>query len=150
MYVYPEHCKFPKTAEFLTSVKQLDIKLHYYEIFLSNLNGFSERFINLEKLNIQHYELGENINFVLTFIQHSTKLKKIKISCGKTFVFRDLPMWQKVREKLVGAKQVTIYVDDDVNVATKWALKTTDFPLIELKRAESCDWFRDLAFRKVD
>lgn len=41
------------------------------------------------------------------------------------------------REKLIEAQKVTIYVKEKIYVATKWALKETDFSLIKLKRIES-------------
>ncbi|XP_055305039.1 uncharacterized protein LOC129569870 [Sitodiplosis mosellana] len=58
----------------------------------------------------------------------------------------DLAAWNKEREKLAGARKVTIYVDEDIYLATKWATNETDYDLIELKRGNSYDWDDDFIY----
>ena len=46
------------------------------------------------------------------------------------------------RKKLVGACKVTIYVDEDVYLATKWTKAGSSAEFIEIKRKESHDVVR--------
>lgn len=81
---------------------------------------------------------------ILPFIRHSTKLKKMKIqylsdskNCQNILNLSNL---NDEREKLHGASKVTIYVNEEVYLATKWAMNGTDFNLIEIRRASSDEW----------
>ncbi|XP_031635386.1 uncharacterized protein LOC116348505 isoform X2 [Contarinia nasturtii] len=84
---------------------------------------------------------------ILPFICHAEKVNKIKVEqlcSGSHFdqidKILDLMTLNKKREKLVGARKIMIYVSEDVYLATKWAMKQTDFKLIEMKRITSYDW----------
>lgn len=49
----------------------------------------------------------------------------------------DLQQLNKVRDKMLEARKVTIYVEEDIFLASKWAVKDTDLDLIRLMRKES-------------
>lgn len=89
------------------------------------------------------YFLKTTSDRILPFIRYSVKLKQIKIKQLKDIAcikFLDLIALNKQRKKLFGARKITIYVKEDLYLATKWAMKTTNFHLIELKRFDSAEW----------
>lgn len=47
------------------------------------------------------------------------------------------------REQLPGAQKITLYVDEESYLATKWAFGETDLKFIRLKRNTSYDWDND-------
>lgn len=88
-------------------------------------------------------------NDILPFICHATKVNKIQVTFltnGSHFdecnEILDLVALNKERDKLVGACKVMIYVMENVYLATKWAIKQTDFRMIEMKRISSYHWKR--------
>ncbi|XP_031629057.1 uncharacterized protein LOC116344600 [Contarinia nasturtii] len=100
----------------------------------------------LSKLNRVHFEDASS-NDILPFIFHSNNLTKLKVedlSSGLHFdeneKILNLFALNKEREKLVGARKITIYVRQDVYILTKWAMKQTDFNMIEMKRDSSYNW----------
>lgn len=81
---------------------------------------------------------------ILPFIRHAVRVKKLKVSSLSSGLhfdqhnkILDLFALNKEREKLVSAQKIMIYVDDDVYLATKWAMKQTDYRMIEMKRIKS-------------
>ncbi|XP_031620762.1 uncharacterized protein LOC116339185 [Contarinia nasturtii] len=99
----------------------------------------------LLKLKCIHI-LWANSDDILPFICHSKNLNKIRVynlSSGShcnAYKILDLFALNKEREKLVGAHKITIYIREDMYLSTKWAMKQTDFSLIEIKRISSYDW----------
>lgn len=98
---------------------------------------------NLERLQIWQASTDD----ILPFIRKSVKLHKIKIDflgSGAHFDVQtnivDLRGLNQEREKLIGARKLTIYVKEKIYLATKWELTETNIGLIRLKREESCDW----------
>lgn len=86
---------------------------------------------------------------VMPFIRHSVHLKQIKIKrTVDDFVCLNLIEMNKERKKLPAARKMRIYVNEEMYLATKWALKTIDFSLIELKRGTSADW-EELCARSI-
>lgn len=79
---------------------------------------------------------------ILPFFRRSTKLNKIKIQYQGEQKVLNLSMLNKERAKLVGARKMTIYVEDDVYLATKWATKNGDIhlSLVEMRRSSSYEW----------
>ncbi|XP_031639430.1 uncharacterized protein LOC116351467 [Contarinia nasturtii] len=81
---------------------------------------------------------------ILPIIQQAKNVKKIKFHPKTEFKSNVLKLefLNAEREKLDGAKKVTIYVPDDVFATTKWATKNgnTDLGSVEIKRIESYDW----------
>lgn len=50
------------------------------------------------------------------------------------------------RRQLADAQKITIYVKEEIYLATKWAMKETDFDLIRIKRYESFEWHHDFNY----
>ncbi|XP_031633930.1 uncharacterized protein LOC116347479 [Contarinia nasturtii] len=104
---------------------------------ITDLKTLPQIFLKLKRIDLRHTSSDD----ILTFICHSKSLNKIKVrnydEHGKIL---DLFALNKERAKLVGAHKITIYVEEDVYLATKWAMKQTDFSLIEMKRSTSYDW----------
>ncbi|XP_055304999.1 uncharacterized protein LOC129569843 [Sitodiplosis mosellana] len=129
-------------SSLLVNIKELIIRFY--------LNGSTTMETTARNLvNLERVYLGEpTCEAIVSFIRHSAKLKKIKVahSIGmpnSNIDGLDLAAWNKGREKLFGARKVTIYVPEHVYLATKWATNKTDYSLIELKRGNSYDWGSD-------
>lgn len=97
---------------------------------------------NLERIFIQN----ATYNQMIPFICRSTKLNKFKIfpkdeNCFNAGIIC-LPFLNREREKLDGARKVTVYVPDNVFLKTKWATKNGEinFTSVEMKRADSYEW----------
>lgn len=126
-------------------------------------------FKNLEELRLPNIELGgseilandlinlkgihfirASIDDIMPFIKRSVKMQKIKVNrlaAGIHFNTRtkviDLLALNGEREKLPDAAKITLYVDEEIYLATKWAMKENDFGLIRLKRETSFEWYHD-------
>lgn len=89
--------------------------------------------VNLECLSIGNI----NCNDLLPFIRYTEKLKKIRANNSEGEM--DLVTFNKERNKLCGARKVTIYVPDNCFLATKWSIDNgnTNLSLVEMKRLTS-------------
>ncbi|XP_055306474.1 uncharacterized protein LOC129570780 [Sitodiplosis mosellana] len=105
----------------------------------------SEVFESCAKNNVGNIErlrmLEGSIVKIASFLRHFPKLKHIDVF---RFVNRetyfdgdviDLQALNKERKKLENACKVTLYVQEDIYLATKWATMKTAFDSIELKRS---------------
>lgn len=113
---------------------------------INDLEHLPDTLTNLARL----YFLEASSNDILPFIRRSSKLSKIKINrlhSGEFFEenILDLPALNREREKLIFARKIIIYVNEEIFLTTKWALKQTEFSLIEMKRIDSYDW--NMAFQ---
>lgn len=104
-----------------------------------------ESFTNIERINCGY----ASFKSILPFIHRSIKLKKIKIQTPEddgTYCYEgiiELPALNRERSRYAGASKVTIYVGEYFYLQTKAAFMTTEFTLVELKRAESFIWELD-------
>ena len=122
---------------YLTNLKELCIGC---TINITDMNALAKSLVNLEQIQF----LVAHSNQIVPFVRHSTKLTKIKVKSLKEETSRDgnvldLTAWNKERGKLVGARKIVVYVEEDVYLATKWTLNDIDRSLIQLKRTESHD-----------
>lgn len=103
-----------------------------------NLNDLPSKLPNLEKAGFAKISFKN----ILPFIRQSPKLRKFKIKLflDKDLVSIDLILLNKEREKLVGARNLIIYVEESIYLATKWKFGTTNFNLIELRRSHAMEW----------
>lgn len=122
----------------LGKIKELTVACILYE---SKMETTAKNLVKLERLHLNN----PTVETVFSFIRYSSRLEKINV--GKftgpwttTKNVLKLATWNKEREKLIGARKVTIYVDEEIYLATKSALHKTDFNFIELKRKHSYDW----------
>ncbi|XP_031628909.1 uncharacterized protein LOC116344482 [Contarinia nasturtii] len=125
---------------YLRNLEELKIG---YSAFITDLKSLPHILSKLQRI----YFLAVISDDILPFICHAKKLNKIKferLMSGSYFDeetnILDLFELNKMREKLVGACKITIYVEEDVYLATKWAVKQIEFNLIEIKRSTSYDW----------
>lgn len=120
---------------------------------INNLEMLAKNFKNLKRI----YFTRANIDHIMMFVTRTATLKAMKVEiltglCNfwekpKTNVI-DLLALNRAREQLEGAEKVTILVDNEVYMATKWAMKETDLRLIRLKRCTSIEWDVDFDHRR--
>lgn len=97
--------------------------------------------ISLERV----YFIEAKINAIMPFLRYSPRLKGIKIDqfcqvVGIDNDIIDLTALNRERCKLDDATKVTIYVNEEVFLKTKFAIKNTKLSLITLKRHEAVEW----------
>lgn len=107
---------------------------------INNLKDLATQLMNLEC--IQFYMATSND--ILPFIQKSQKLNKIKVKKLEKGTFFNGEILQigrlnAERKKLIDAPKVTIYIKQNIYLATKWAITRTDFNFIEMKRDDADD-----------
>lgn len=96
-------------------------------------------------VNLEHLFISGSFN-LLPFMRHSAKLRDVQLYKGKAINITALNM---ERKKLKDARKVTIYVSEDVYLATKWATSNTSLDLIELKRQTSRNIVRPHSFWNI-
>lgn len=99
----------------------------------TNLESIAKRLVNLERLTLAQFES----KMLEPFIQYSIKLKTITISSCDDIENLDLVAWNQKREKLLRAQKLTFYLFDNDYLAVKWRNNSSDFKMIQIKRAES-------------
>ena len=102
--------------------------------------------------NLQRIHLPDStIDAALPFIRsskHLTQIRLVYLSEGPLLNenILDLPALNKQRAKLAGASKVTIYLPEEIFLATKFA-GSVSYSLIEIKRHESMkskiEWYLD-------
>ncbi|XP_055303092.1 uncharacterized protein LOC129568813 [Sitodiplosis mosellana] len=90
---------------------------------------------NYAAVEAQHYEKDEKK-------KEKDNIDKVEEKSASNWRIIDLVALNEERKKLVGARKVTIYVRDDVFLATKWAAYNGDInlSLIEMGRSDSYEW----------
>lgn len=104
----------------------------------NDMDILAKKLNNLEKVLIEN----ATHNDILPFIRQSVRLNKMKIAFKTNEQILRLSMLNEEREKLSGARRITVYVPDEIFLATKWTTKNGDITLnmIEMKRADSYKW----------
>lgn len=101
------------------------------------LETLAKGFVNLERIVFREASSNE----ILPFIRYARKLKEVRVCWLKKGLFFDgvlnLPKLNSEREQLRSARKATIYVDEKVFLATKWAIMQSDFKSIEMRRNSS-------------
>ncbi|XP_031635389.1 uncharacterized protein LOC116348506 [Contarinia nasturtii] len=101
--------------------------------FIKEIEYFAKNLVNLERLWLNARIEQHNI---LWFIKCAPKLKEI--FADRFDKELDVSSWNKEREKLPRARKVTIYVDEETFLKTKWNTESTDnLSLITIKRTQS-------------
>lgn len=116
----------------LASLKEFAV----LSLFLAEL--FSKELVNIERLYIRR----STPVIIKAFVQNSSKLKVIKINEFDRYNndFFSLSEWNRERRKLPGANKVTIYAEEKTYLKIKWATKGETFDMVDIKRADLCDW----------
>lgn len=125
-------------------------KLYLFDAF--QIANLSTVLAKLTKLNYVYF-VRESIKNILPFVISLPKLRKIQIHFivgGPYFNFKrnilDLSALNDKRKKCGNAKKLTIYVNEEVYLATKKTLKGQPFSWIEIKRHNSYDGSHDFTF----
>lgn len=118
-----------------TNLKELGLS-NYHTKFQIDFESSAKSLANLERIYFSCVEP----KLIEPFIQHSAKLKGIKIMELQGEKIIDMSEWNEKREKLAGARKLNIYLKEEEFLVTKWNNKRTDFKMFELKRAESHNW----------
>lgn len=122
----------------LTNLKELGIHIGSSVL---NLDAVAK---SLDKLqNVYFYYASSDQ--VLPFIRHSMNLRTIKIRNLESGTHFDenilyLPGLNKERGKLAYCQKVTVYLEEDIYLTTKWTTDKTDYDLISIERGESYEW----------
>lgn len=145
----------------LNALEKLFLKVYEIDRSLPALSTIKELGLNSAKFNKASLELlGSNLinlericvtfalslNVILPFIERSKKLQKIifyNVYSPRDECIINLTSWNKKRAMLTGATKVTVYVEEDMYLATKAATIKTDLDFIEIKRASSYTWHND-------
>lgn len=115
-------------------------ELYLYEIHdTTDLRNMAKSLKNLERLS-----LGESsVDGILPFISHSKNLKRIFIEHmldlddNDICISLDLYAFNEERKKLVGACELTIGVQEDIYLATKWRPESLNLSHIKIIRFDS-------------
>lgn len=132
------------TAQFLSNLINLK-ELNIFDCTNADMEEIAGNLTKLERIFIQNATYDD----MLAFIRRSPKLKVIKIFHKDKEHFNggilNLVKLNEEREKLLKARKVIIYVEDDVFLATKWATDNgdTNLNLIEMKRSKALCWDYD-------
>lgn len=156
-YVYPQdalplikiwHAKSGVPHINLSRLNNLD------QLYISNTSqiiDLNATLIDLKKLNYIYFASEKLVN-VLNVMKCLPKLKQIQIDTITNGIYfnedksvLDLAALNGERTKLKYSIKLTVYVKENVYVATKKAFKNTKFNLIEVKRQESYAGFHDFS-----
>lgn len=130
----------------LTSLRELSV--HYYPQSGEDMLNMARSLYNLEKVSFAQATVED----ILPFVFYSTQIREIRVQhimnsshlgmgeeSKKKNYFNGNILYLKAlnrrRGQLNGARSVTMFVSENVYLATKWANETIDCELIRLKRA---------------
>lgn len=127
----------------LAPLKDLEELCMFTTRLIDDFDLLANELINLRRI----YFYLANISDILPFVRRSVELLRIMVYSleGKDFKkftnVIDLRAMNREREHLPNAQKITLFVKEEIYLATKWKLGETDFALIRLKREESFEWF---------
>lgn len=109
--------------------------------YFEDLESVARNLLNLERI---FFKMAKS-SVIAPFLRCSIKLKEIKIDEldeGLHFTndVIDLTALNKERGTMKAAAKVTIYVQESIFLATKFANSNTNLSLVTLKRAEAVEW----------
>lgn len=115
---------------------------------VADLRSLPNILTNLKRI----YFAKASIDDILPFISGSMTLNRINVLSLLTGTHfdqhdgvLDLAALNRQRKRLNEPRRITIYVDEHVYLATKRAMKRTDFDLIKMIRADSHEWNHEFA-----
>lgn len=122
----------------LMNLKELGIHIG---ASVMDLEMLAKSLINLERV----YFYYASSDHMLPFVRHTKHLKCIKVRNLESGSHYDgnilyLSGLSKERAKLYDARKLTIYLEEDVYLNTKWTIDKTNFDLVDIKRGESFVW----------
>lgn len=112
---------------------ELKVSFHFD---LSNMHVLAHQHKNLKRIKLYTINLSD----FFELIRHSVHLTKAKVKHIDGFDILDLAVLNKERECLKGAERLTIYLPEEIYLATKWAMNGVTFSLIDIRRESSHEW----------
>lgn len=100
--------------------------IHFSSANFDDIQMLVGRSMTIQKIQIEYIQHGTHFN-----VKHKVL---------------DLTSLNNEREKLHGAKNVTIYVKEDIYLATKWKHTNMKLHFIEVQRLESFEWDHAFGF----
>lgn len=141
--VYISHVGRPVALSSLTSIQELCV---FVSDQITDLDAAISTLTHLKRIQFRF----AHFNGILMLIKKAAGLMRIKVDYlengeyfSKSTNAIDLFELNKEREQLQGARKITIYVKEDIYLATKWAMIETDLRLIRLRRIDSFEWDHD-------
>lgn len=112
-----------------------------------DIDSVSKNLANIERINFEKCKAIA----VLPFLRYSPKVKEIKVDKLKEGTYFkngiiDLSALNKERKALAGTCKVTIYVEEDIFLSTKFAITKTEYNMVTLKRSKAVEWTHDLKY----
>lgn len=95
-------------------------RIHFFEASLNDITPFFKRSVEMEMIKVDRFVGGIHFD------------KNAKVI--------NLLALNRERERLMGATKITLFVEEDIYLATKRAMKGNDFTSIRLKRDTSYEW----------
>ncbi|XP_031638040.1 uncharacterized protein LOC116350393 [Contarinia nasturtii] len=130
----------------LINLEELCVSGRYDSNFIMDCTSLRDKFLKLKRIDFYGVSFDNLIPFIF-FAKNVNKINVQNLRSGSHFEetdgVLDLLTLNKERKKLFAAQKITIYAEEHVYLATKWAMKQTDFKLIEMKRITSYDWRQD-------
>lgn len=130
----------------LAMLKSLEELFIFESDRIADLDTVALHLTNLQRIHFVY----ATFNDIFHFIGQSRQVKSIRVdNLGEGIHFSaasnviDLMALNREREKLIRAQKVTVYVTEQIYLATKWNLKETDLTMIRIKRIESFNWDHD-------
>lgn len=126
----------------LTTLKELAI---FSGANLNEMVILAKSLVNLERF----YLANATFDAILPFIRHSVHLNAIMFLPKNNNEIIDLFALNRERQQLTESRKVTVYVPDNIFLATKWTMQNEDFRLnaVEMKRSGAIEW--DYHFKGV-
>lgn len=127
----------------VSSFKSLEELCMLEDSKIMDVESAAINLVNLKRLLVA----TASVDDIQPFIRRSVELQKIVVLglqdgayFSKDTNIIDLVALNRERLMLADAAKITLYVRENVYLATKWALKETNLDLIRLKRAVSFEW----------
>lgn len=131
---------------------------------ITNLDTITTDLTNLEYIHFEHAQLDHIYELVSRVAQlktiavnnftnknhddrqwmHPTGYNR-EVNRPKNIIF-NLRKLENERKRLHNARKVTLYVEEEVYLTTKWAMKQTDYEFIRLQRIESYEQDKNFTF----
>lgn len=107
--------------------------------WIADPDSVANTFVNLKRASFFRARFDD----IMPFIRRLMRLRQIYISQVENGIYFnedtkiiDLVGLNRERQQLAGAAKITLYVSDIVYLATKWAVKETNFDMIRLRRCD--------------
>lgn len=148
--LYVESCRNSVVLSPLKGLEELHIgnKTPYTDHYgwITDFEVLANELSNLRRIHF----VCVGIDDILPFIRRSAEMQRIKVDKLRTKIpFKnynriiDLFALNQEREKVIDAQKITLFVEEDIFLGTKWMTGETDLKFIRLKRKESFEWEHD-------